>query len=58
MCFAGIEEEIRSLPRNPGAPEPVPAADEPEPPTERAPIGGELDGPTVPAPSIEHPRAA
>ena len=58
MCFAGIEDEIRSLPRKPGAPEPVPAADEPEPPTVRAPTGGELDGPTVPAPSIEHPRAA
>ena len=58
MCFAGIEDEIRSLPCKPGTLDSVPAADEPEPPTERAPSGGELDGPTVPAPTIEHPRAA
>ena len=58
MCFAGIEDEIRSLPRRPEALDPVPATEEPEPPTERAPNAGELDGPTVPATSIEHPRAA
>lgn len=56
MCFAGIEDEIRNLPRRQEAPKPAPA--EPEPPTVRSPNAGELDGPTVPAPSIEHPRAA
>lgn len=57
MCFAGIEEEIRSLPpgkRKNTAPEP----DDPEPPTVRAPDIDILDGPTVPAPSIGHPKAA
>lgn len=56
MCFAGIEDEIRSLPRKQEPPKP--AHNEPEPPTERAPQSDILDGPTIPAPSIEHPRAA
>ncbi len=56
MCFAGIEEEIRSLP--PGEPKTVPEPVDPEPPTVRAPDIDILDGPTVPAPSIGHPKAA
>ncbi len=55
MCFAGIEEEIRRLPsREP--PEDVP--DTGELPTVRVPNPHDPDFPTVPAPSIEHPKAA
>ena len=58
MCFAGIEDEIRNLPRQEKARKPGSKPAEPEPPTVRVPNPGELDGPTIPAPSIERPRAA
>ena len=55
MCFAGIEEEIRRLPAG-KPPKTVPETD--EPPTVRVPNPHDPDFPTIPAPSVRHPKAA